>query len=162
MLAKAVNGNQQMTVRLHPVELGMVQVRIERMSSGSTLVEITAEKIDALHAMQRDQTRLHRSLDEAGIPEAGRTITFHAVPPTQASSGTSGSGQGIGQHAAAGRTNNSDPDTRNSADGNRRGYPARETKPWSGGKRPAGSSVPSDVSSAVDPIPYRIGLDITA
>jgi flagellar hook-length control protein FliK len=43
-LARTKDGNQQITVRLHPADLGVVQIRIERTPNGSTLVEITAEK----------------------------------------------------------------------------------------------------------------------
>jgi hypothetical protein len=35
MLAKSGQGGEQMTIRLHPAELGMVQVRIERAASGA-------------------------------------------------------------------------------------------------------------------------------
>ncbi|MEA2737990.1 MAG: flagellar hook-length control protein FliK, partial [Acetobacteraceae bacterium] len=97
MIAKASNGSQQMTVRLQPVELGLVEVKIARDASGSTQIEITAEKSSTLLAIQRDQPQLHRTLDEAGIPATGRTVTFHALPPAQAAANSNGSGFSGGQ-----------------------------------------------------------------
>ena len=82
-LAKTANGSQQMTVRLQPADLGMVQVRIARAVSGTTQIEITADEPATLLALQRDQPQLHRTLDEAGIPAAGRTVTFHVAQAAQ-------------------------------------------------------------------------------
>ena len=82
-LAKTVDGAQQMTVRLHPAELGMVQVRIERATSGLTQIDITADKPETLLALQRDQPALHRTLDQAGVPSAGRTISFQRSSTTR-------------------------------------------------------------------------------
>ncbi|MDQ2765284.1 MAG: flagellar hook-length control protein FliK, partial [Pseudomonadota bacterium] len=65
-LAKAIDGTQEMTVRLHPGELGMVQLKIAREISGATQIEITADNPTTLLALQRDQPQLHRTLDEAG------------------------------------------------------------------------------------------------
>jgi flagellar hook-length control protein FliK len=169
-LAKTADGNQQMTIRLHPAELGMVQVRIERALSGST-VEITAEKSDTLRALQQDQPQLHRMLNEAGIPAAGRTVTFHVAQPAQASAGSSGSGQGSaqggaqqggGQQAGAARTNGGSANDGGTAGSGRGGYPTRETNTWSGGRRQSGSSTAAGVDPTATGQSYHIGLDITA
>ena len=79
-LGPAADGSQQMTLRLHPAELGVVQVQIGRSDTGAAHVEITAEKADTLQALLRDQPQLHRALDDAGVPAAGRAVTFHAAP----------------------------------------------------------------------------------
>jgi flagellar hook-length control protein FliK len=159
-LARTADGTQQMTVRLHPAELGMVQVRIERATSGLTQVDITADKPETLLALQRDQPALHRTLDQAGVPSAGRTISFHAVPPAPASSGGASTtfGQGGGQsQSSAGRAGYGNTDADGSTGGGRGGYFTREAKTWPNG-RPA-SAAPD---AAADPRPYRAGLDITA
>jgi hypothetical protein len=153
-----------MTIRLHPDDLGMVQVRIERNPSGPTQIEITAEKSDTLQALQRDQVRLHQTLDDAGIPTVGRTVTFHVAQAAHAAPGTAGTfagtGQGSGQHASGSRTNNGAADPGGSAGGGRGGYPARETRSWSGNSSASGSAV--GATRAIELKSYRVGLDITA
>jgi flagellar hook-length control protein FliK len=76
------NGTERITVRLHPADLGTVQVRIERASDRSAHITISAEKPETLQILKADQGDLHRTLDLAGVPAEGRTITFHA-PPAQ-------------------------------------------------------------------------------
>jgi hypothetical protein len=161
-LAKTADGAQQMTVRLHPAELGMVQVRIERATSGLTQVDIIADKPETLLALQRDQPALHRTLDQAGVPSAGRTISFHAVPPAPASSGgaSTTSGQGGGQpQSSAGRASHGNTDADGSSGGGRGGYFAREAKPWPNGRQ---STTTQEAAAPADTRTYRAGLDITA
>jgi flagellar hook-length control protein FliK len=165
-LAKTADGSQKITIRLQPIELGMVQVRIERASSGSTLVEIITERSDTLRAMQQDQPQLHHVLDEAGIPAAGRTFTFHVAQPAQPSSGNSGSGQGGGQgtehHSTPGRMNSGNTSDGSAGGSGKGGYPTREASSWSGGRRRGGSSVTAGANSKTAEQSYHIGLDITA
>jgi flagellar hook-length control protein FliK len=162
-LAKTAEGAQQMTVRLHPAELGMVQVRIERAVSGLVQIDVTADKPETLLALQRDQPALHRTLDQAGVPSAGRTISFHAVPPTSPSSGggSTASGQGGGQqHGGAGRASYDDADADGSGGGgSRSGYAAREASRWPSGRQPA--AAPATLTPAGRQT-NRVGLDITA
>jgi hypothetical protein len=160
-LAKTPEGNQLMTVRLHPDDLGMVQVRIERTPSGSTQVEISAEKNNTLQALQRDQIRLHHTLDDAGIPAAGRTVTFHITQPLHAPAVTAaGTSQGGTQHQSGSRTNNSAVDGGGSAGGGRSGYPARGSRSWSGNRvvNDSGAVAGTQASDRL----RRVGLDITA
>jgi flagellar hook-length control protein FliK len=168
-LAKTADGSQQMTVRLQPADLGMVQVRIARAMSGATQIEITAENPATLLALQRDQPQLHRTLDEAGISAAGRTVTFHAAPSTQAAAtqaaaGSNGSGSSAGhgssqQGPPAGRTGAGTTDPNGSSGGGRGSYAARERNTYPTGTRtsapPAAAGTPAAKS-------YRVGLDITA
>jgi flagellar hook-length control protein FliK len=162
-LAKTPEGNQLMTVRLHPDDLGMVQVRIERTPSGSTQIEITAEKNNTLQALQRDQIRLHHTLDDAGIPSGGRTVTFHVTQPVHAPAAVpaaTGTSQGSTPQPSGGRSNNSAVDGGGSAGGGRNGYTAREGRSWSG-NRTANGSATIAVAQASDRL-HRVGLDITA
>ena len=151
-----------MTVRLQPSDLGMVQVRIASAVTGTTHIDITAEQPATLLALQRDQLQLHRTLDEAGIPAAGRTITFHAAQaaPSAGSSGSgSATGQGSGQQGSPSRTGTGTTDPDGSAGGGRGNYSARErtTYPTDGNRardlREFGATAAKS---------YRIGLDITA
>jgi hypothetical protein len=163
-LAKTADGGQQMTVRLNPAELGMVQIRIERAASGLTQIDITADKPATLLALQRDQPALHRTLDDAGISQAGRTVTFHSteLPSASASSGSGGSGSGNGQHAAGSRPGNGGADAGGPSGGGRGGYPARESNRWSE-SRPGNLSLGTGAAPAsADAHANRIGLDIRA
>jgi flagellar hook-length control protein FliK len=162
-LAKTADGGQQMTVRLHPADLGMVQVRIAQAAPGATQIEITATNPATLLALQRDQPQLHRTLDDAGIAAAGRTVTFHVAQPAQAAAGGNGSGSpsghGSSHQGSAGRTGAGTTDANGSAGGGRGSYSARERTAYPTGRRseaqPAGGSAAVGTS-------YRIGLDITA
>jgi hypothetical protein len=40
-------------------------------------VTVTAERSQTLDLLVRDQTRLSRALDQAGVPAEGRSVTFH-------------------------------------------------------------------------------------
>jgi flagellar hook-length control protein FliK len=159
-LAKSALGSEQMTVRLHPAELGMVQVRIERAASGAAHIELTADDPKTLQALQRDQSALHRALDGAGIPAAGRTLTFHAVQPPSASvsSGSTGAASASGQHPSSGRGANGNPDAARFAGGGRGSYSAWQTTRRSGG-RPSSANA---TTASTTPRVYRAGLDITA
>jgi flagellar hook-length control protein FliK len=165
-LAKTADGGQQMTVRLHPADLGMVQVRIAQAASGTTQIEISADNPATLLALQRDQPQLHRTLDDAGIAAAGRTVTFHVAQPAQAAAGGNGAGssngQGANQQASAGRTGAGSTDADGSAGGGRGSYAARERTVYPGTRR-SGAALEA-VGAASEPagISYRIGLDITA
>jgi hypothetical protein len=162
-LARTADGAQQMTVRLHPAELGMVQVRIERATSGLTQIDITADKPATLLALQRDQPALHRALDQAGVSPAGRTISFHAVPPAPASSGgdNAPSGQHGGQHAPSGRPNYPGADPDNSG-GGRSGYFAREANRWQNARQQTSGPEENRANAPADKRTHRAGLDITA
>jgi hypothetical protein len=163
-LARAADGTQQMTVRLHPAELGMVQVRIERATSGLTQIDITADRPETLLALQHDQPALHRALDQAGVPSAGRTISFHAVPPAPASSGGDAApGHSGGQHAPAARPNYPGADADGSGGGGGRGgYFAREANRWQNARQQAAGREENGAHAPADKRTRRAGLDITA
>jgi hypothetical protein len=166
-LAKAMDGSQQMTVRMQPADLGMVQVRIARAVSGGTQIEITAENPATLQALQRDQPQLHRTLDEAGVPAAGRNVTFHvAAAAVPAAAGGAGAGAAGGhshsQPNSGGRANSATTDADGSAGGGRGSYPARERNSYSTARRPVPAPATGKASAAPAGKSYRIGLDITA
>ena len=93
---------QHLTIRLDPMDLGRVQVRIERSPDGSARVELKVEKPDTLLLLLRDQPQLHRALDLAGVPSTERTLQFHLAPPDAAAPGgmaaQSNANGGHGQH----------------------------------------------------------------
>jgi flagellar hook-length control protein FliK len=155
-----------MTVRLHPADLGMVQVRIAQAPSGTTQVEITADNPSTLLALQRDQPQLHRTLDDAGIAAAGRTVTFHVAQPAQAAAGGNGAGspngQGTSQQASPNRTGAGSTDADGSAGGGRGSYAAQERTAYPAGRRSNASTAAIGAAAGAVVASYRIGLDITA
>jgi hypothetical protein len=162
-LAKAADGSQQITIRLRPAELGMVQVRIATAVSGTTQIEITADNPATLLTLQRDQLQLHRTLDEAGIPAAGRTVTFHVAPAEQAAaSGGSGAsaGHGNSQQGSNGRTQAGTTDADGSA--GRGSHPARERSTYPTSRRPSTPPAAAGANQTPAGTSNRIGLDITA
>jgi len=154
-----------MTVRLQPADLGMVQVRIAHVASGATQVDISAENPATLLALQKDQPQLHRTLDEAGIPAAGRVVTFHAAGPVAPASGGAAAGSSgdhpHGQPGSAGRANTGTADT-DASTGGRGSFAARERNTYSTSRRPAPAPAPAAATPAPAGKSYRVGLDITA
>jgi len=144
-----------MTLRLHPAELGVVQVQIGRTETGSARVEITVEKADTLQTLLRDQPQLHRALDDAGLPAAGRTIVFHAVPPPSAATGGNASPSMTPNQGGTGNTTGNGPHG-----GGKSGYAGNEQSSDPGSRRqgqpPVERTGPAAVAS------YRIGLDMIA
>jgi flagellar hook-length control protein FliK len=162
-LAKSTDGSQETTIRLQPAELGSVQIRIARAASGATHIEILAERSATLLTLQRDQPQLHRTLDEAGIPAAGRTVTFHPVPPAEASdrggsTPSSGSADQRGQPAQA--TGNTGADA--SVGGGRGNNAARKPNKYSNRGQVAGLDSSTAANAATIAQTYHIGIDITA
>jgi len=80
-LANGPGGAQRLTLRLAPPELGQVQIRIERPQDAPPRVDITVEQSATLILLLRDQPQLQRTLDQAGVPQDGRSVTFHLAPP---------------------------------------------------------------------------------
>jgi hypothetical protein len=141
----------------------MVQIRIERAISGLTQIEITADKPETLLALQRDQPALHRTLDQAGVPPAGRTISFHSVPPAQASSGTdNATSNQSGGHGTSARAGYLNSDADGSAGNGRGGYFGREGNRWRNARHQATESDNNVADVPTKARDYVAGLNITA
>jgi flagellar hook-length control protein FliK len=159
-LAKSTDGSEAMIIRLQPEELGRVQIRIARALSGATQVEITAEKSATLLTLQRDQPQLHRTLDEAGIPTAGRAVTFHVAHPAQAfNKETSAHSNGsAGQHDSADRASGTD----GFGGGGKGSSGARKPASLSNRSRFGDLTTESAANSVTTSHSCHVGLDITA
>jgi flagellar hook-length control protein FliK len=165
-LGQAADGTRQMTLRLHPAELGAVQVQIGQTETGAARVEITADKADTLQALIRDQPQLHRALDDAGVPAAGRVITFHAAPVESTANGGSSSwtgnqggsftASGSGGHGG-GKNGYSDSGSASGSGSGSGSGSAGDT----GGRRP-GRLPPEKPDAAGGVVTYRIGINIIA
>jgi hypothetical protein len=98
------DGSQSMSLQLQPAELGRVQITIDRNADGTSSVTVTAERADTLALLQGDQVQLQHSLDQAGVPAAGRSLVFHLADGAASTATPDG---GTGQVAAAGNSNGS-------------------------------------------------------
>lgn len=139
-LTQAASGSS-VTLRLDPGELGRVQVRIDRGADGSSTVHIAAEHPDTLRLLIADQAALHRTLDQAGLAQDGRSVNFSLSTPDAGSSASSDRG------SSGGFMGNGNPG------GGQQGGAWRQDR--SSYPDPAPSSTPSTAW-------LRAGVDITA
>jgi hypothetical protein len=97
-LAQAPDGASRLTLRLHPSELGQVDIRIERPIEGPARIAITVERPETLTLLQHDEPQLLRALGQAGVQTDGRSLSMHIASGNQsvvAASGSSGDGSGF-------------------------------------------------------------------
>lgn len=74
-------GTRHLTLHLDPVELGQVQIRIERMPDMPARVQILVERPETLAMLRQDQAMLEQALDRAGVRGADREIALDLAPP---------------------------------------------------------------------------------
>jgi len=116
-ILQRTDGQQSVTVRLQPAELGQVQIRIDQTVAGTAHIDITAERPETLQLLQRDEPRLQQILDQVGVLSTGRTVSFQvsaqeqigaaASRPDSMETGAGASGQG--QNGGAWRQNGDSP-----------------------------------------------------
>jgi flagellar hook-length control protein FliK len=91
---------QSLVIRLAPVELGHVQVRIDQTADGTSHVVLAVERNDTLMLLLQDRPQLNQALDAAGISPDGRTLQLNLADPSTGSTpsgpGTGGTGTGSG------------------------------------------------------------------
>ncbi len=141
-LATSPTGTQRMTLRLDPADLGTVQVRIDRPVEAPAHIEVTVSRPETLNLLVRDQAQLQHTLDQAGVPSEGRTLSFHLS--SQDADSQSRQASGFDQSAG------NDRSTRNGA---------------TPGRAAPDDSDPGNAASMPPPNPMRwqrAGLDITA
>jgi hypothetical protein len=148
-ITKSPDSNPQVTLHLQPGELGAVEIRIERTAAGLTHIDITAAKPETLAALQSSQAQLHQSLDLAGVPAAGRSVTFHLPEASPAQTATAAGLTDAGGFGAG------QPGTQ-SESGGRGGFPGQPRQTQDSG--PVEHAAPAASTLR----PQRIGLDITA
>jgi hypothetical protein len=64
------------TVALHPVELGRVELTVEKRHDGKLAIGVAAERPETLLLLRADQAALDRALTQAGLPADNRSISF--------------------------------------------------------------------------------------
>ena len=147
-LTHTANGGQ-LTLQLNPNELGRVHIQIERAADGTANVQVTADRPETLQLLVADQAQLHHALDNAGLPQEGRTLSLNLAKPETNTGEGFNSGAGGGNNSATGERSNGQqgrPSSRGSDD---------ETGPWAFGTTSA-------TSSALTTSRLRAGVDITA
>jgi hypothetical protein len=77
----AAGAAQTLVIRLDPLELGRVQIRVERSQDGPARVVLSVERTDTLMLLLQDRPRLDQALDQAGVPAAGRIVEFSLASP---------------------------------------------------------------------------------
>lgn len=70
-------GESSMEIRLKPVELGSVEVKIETTADGHSRIHVTAEKRDTLDLLQRDARSLERALQDLGFKSDNSSLSFN-------------------------------------------------------------------------------------
>ena len=74
------DGAQSLTIKLDPVELGELRIRIERGGDGPVQVTVEATRPETLRLLHQDEPALHRALDQAGLPAEGRVVLLQHAP----------------------------------------------------------------------------------
>ena len=85
-----VAGQEQINIKLHPAELGRIEVKLESNNDGTLRAVISAERSETLDLLQRDSRGLERALQEAGVKTDSGSLNFNLR------------GQGQGQEQQAG------------------------------------------------------------
>lgn len=78
----AKSGNDQMTIQLHPAELGTINVKLDFASDGSVSGTVTASNADTLAMLQKDSRSLERALQEAGLRADPGSLQFSLGDPS--------------------------------------------------------------------------------
>ena len=93
---------QSLVIRLDPLELGKVEVRIDRTDGGPARVELAVERTDTLMTLLQDRPQLDKALDLAGVPPEGRTLHFSLSSPSPGHGSASLAGFGPGSNGGSG------------------------------------------------------------
>ena len=76
-VAQAVeDGVRRLEVKLHPAELGRVEVKLDVGHDGRVLAVVAADRQDTLDMLQKDARSLERALQDAGIRADSGSLSF--------------------------------------------------------------------------------------
>jgi hypothetical protein len=147
-----------LTIRLHPAELGQVQIGLIHAPDGTPTVRISAERPETLALLRDDQGQLHAALDLAGIARVGRVLDFQLVPAHGANGWPSGEQHNSGAESAPQGQNPSGGDALGFGNSGRNG-----TNSNTGGRRRrSGLAIRAAPASLLRSAWLRAGIDITA
>jgi hypothetical protein len=89
----ATAGQDKITIRLQPPELGRIDVKLELGGDGRVMAHVTADNSITLDLLRRDQSGLERALADAGLKTDGSSLNFNLRGDGQRYSGQQGEGQ---------------------------------------------------------------------
>jgi len=72
-----VAGQEQINIKLHPAELGRIEVKLESNNDGTLRAVISAERSETLDLLQRDARGLERALQDAGVKTDSGSLSFN-------------------------------------------------------------------------------------
>ena len=75
---QSLDGRDSLTIRLDPVEMGEIQVRLQFDERGTMRAHVTAERSAALDMLRRDSADLVRALGDAGVRTDAQSFQFEA------------------------------------------------------------------------------------
>ena len=90
-------GEQELRIRLNPVELGRIEVKLAFDENGALQATVRAESQAALDLLRQDAPELARTLDQAGIRADAQSFRFESRADT-------GAGTGSGQQQRGGQS----------------------------------------------------------
>ena len=168
----ASNGNsaQRLTLRLDPIELGHIEVTIDRQHGMPAAITLSVERPETLLRLVRDQEQLSRALDRAGLTAGDRDLRFQLATRDTLRAGDADAprpdiqqaqGQAPNQNQGGDTANGTmsqrqdgSPDPRPQNQGGQRSHPARPAAPAPEIAAPA-AALPSRTQQLS-------GVDITA
>ncbi|MAW89514.1 MAG: hypothetical protein CL574_00165 [Altererythrobacter sp.] len=71
-----LDGRDSLTIRLDPVEMGEIQIRLQFDDRGTMRAHVTAESVVALEMLRRDSADLVRALGDAGVRTDAQSFQF--------------------------------------------------------------------------------------
>ncbi|WP_165943500.1 flagellar hook-length control protein FliK [Roseicella aquatilis] len=94
----------RLSVALRPLELGRLDIAVERGRDGGARIHVLAERPETLALLQRDAAILVAALEQAGLGGTGGTLDLGlARQESGQSGGAAAGGEGQGGQAPAGR-----------------------------------------------------------
>lgn len=72
----AKSGNDQMSIQLHPADLGSINVKLDFANDGTVSGTVIASNADTLSMLQKDSRSLERALQEAGLRADPGSLQF--------------------------------------------------------------------------------------
>jgi len=71
------NGNDQMSLQLHPSDLGKITVKLDFSNDGKVQGTVTADNPKTLEMLQKDSRSLERALQDAGLRADPGSLSFN-------------------------------------------------------------------------------------
>ncbi len=100
-ISKAVRaGEDRIRIRLHPAELGQIDVKLKLGADGLVKAIVSVVKPETFDLLQKDARGLERALQEAGLKTDSGSLSFHLRGENHQETGEHGNEPEFGQLAA--------------------------------------------------------------